>query len=54
MTYRELQHTDSYKLFMGAFELLSVTFQFTYSVIKSLSKASFWLIKKTYLWVAKC
>ncbi|MCG9627077.1 hypothetical protein L1D34_19770 [Vibrio mediterranei] len=53
MTYREFQHTDTYKLMIGTGELISSIASFLFTLITAITKAGIWLTKKTYLWIAK-
>ncbi|WP_160171234.1 hypothetical protein [Vibrio sp. ER1A] len=53
MTYREFQHTDTYKLMIGTGELISSIASFLFTLITAIAKAGVWLAKKTYSWIAK-
>ncbi|MCG9787107.1 hypothetical protein L1D61_08085 [Vibrio mediterranei] len=53
MTYREFQHTDTYKLMIGTGELISSIASFLFTLITTMTKAGVWLTKKTYSWIAK-
>lgn len=47
MTYREFQHTDTYKLMVGTGELISSIASFLFTLITAIAKAGVWLAKKT-------
>jgi hypothetical protein len=51
MTYKEFQHTDTYKLVVGTGDLLTSIANFSFTVIKAVAKASYWIARKTYVWI---
>lgn len=53
MTYREFQHTDTYKILIGAGQLISSITSFLVSVLKHTSKALLWITQKAYFWIVK-
>lgn len=53
MTYREFQHTDAYKLMVGTRDLITSIANFTFTVIKTVAKAGYWVTRKTYFWIAQ-
>lgn len=53
MTYREFQHTDAYKLMVGTGDLITSIANFSFTVIKSVARAIYWIARKTYLWIVQ-